>query len=115
NGMLAGFSVVPEPARPGEPALLIPAGGPCMEPIDLATAQAAERLDVPPSGRAGESAIERARESIGVRVERMLATLAFRAAALGQRELPISDGRRFTPLVSRELLSRIPVNLHEAT
>jgi hypothetical protein len=92
-------------------------GGPVMERIDVAT-PAAERLDVAPSSLPDDTsagAVDRARESIGVRVERMLATLAFRAAAQGQRELRISEDSRFTPLVSRELLHRIPVNIYEAT
>ena len=70
-----------------------------------------------PSGElaASSDAVERTQAAIGVRVERMLATLAFRAAAAGQSELRLSDRERFTPHVSQELLSRLPINLHAAT
>jgi hypothetical protein len=59
--------------------------------------------------------VERTRASIGVRVERLLATAAFRAAAQGERELRIADEQRFLPWMSKELLELLPINRQEAT
>jgi hypothetical protein len=89
----------------------------------------AERLDVAPHTPAAglprasaeadpafsEDPVERCRSAIGARVERLLATLAFRASAEGLRELRLSDEQQFVPSVSRELLDRLPINAPAAT
>ncbi len=83
----------------------------------------AERLDVAPHTPAAgllratagadpafsEDAVERTRATIGARLERLLATLAWRAAAEGLGQLRLSDEQQFVPVVGHELLQRLPV------
>lgn len=52
----------------------------------------------------GSNLLERVRQSVGTRIDRMFATLAYRAAACGHRELLLSHGEKLTQPVREGLL-----------
>ena len=105
------------------PVILVPFVSPSPVAGRESLPSPAERLDVAPytlppgpsSYRAAEEPavaevdparsadpVERARASIGIRVERLLATVAFRAAVQDEGELRISDEHQFLPWRSQE-------------
>ena len=62
--------------------------------------------------RTKRGAIADLRRLIGIRIEQMFGTLAFRAAARGVRAVQISVNGRFLPAIQEGVLRRIPVDYY---
>jgi hypothetical protein len=75
-------------------------------------AQGKERLQATPEGLAAPDAkdiVLRTQQAIGTRVERLLSSLGFEAAARKEKTAPVSSGEHFTPHVREALLNSLPI------
>src|SRR5439155_6355174 len=69
-------------------------------------------LDATPEALPGGDArdiVERARQALGTRVERLLSNFAFEAAARKEEKFHVTEGERFTTPVYEALLQSLPI------
>ena len=91
---------------------------PAAEFVDVSGgfAPASAHLEATPEGLPGaaEEIVQHAQQAIGTRVERVLSSFAFEAAARRETTFPITEGERFTDPVAEGLLKDLPLARSEA-
>ncbi len=86
---------------------------PAAEFVDVSTwfIPGREHLEATPEGLpgAGEDVVQAVQQAIGIRVERLLSSLAFEAAARKETTLAVTDGDQLTDPVREGLLQSLPL------